>query len=105
MIMPIYEYECRSCSHHCQFLQKANEPLKVECPQCKANALQKVISSASFHLKGGGWYVTDFRNPPKSSPSPHDNKETKEDKKAKEAPKEATSTKSPASEAPSGEKN
>ena len=36
----------------------------AECPGCGGN-LHKIISSCAFHLKGSGWYVTDYagKNP------------------------------------------
>lgn len=68
--MPIYEYQCSSCGHQMEVLQKiAEEPL-TECPHCHKNALNKLMSATSFQLKGTGWYATDFRNKdkPKSTP-------------------------------------
>ncbi|OGO94626.1 MAG: hypothetical protein A3F10_04175 [Coxiella sp. RIFCSPHIGHO2_12_FULL_42_15] len=60
--MPIYEYQCTQCSQRSEFLQKTSDEPKTICPHCEANALKKIISSTSFQLKGGGWYVTDFRD-------------------------------------------
>lgn len=60
--MPIYEYQCTACGHHMEAFQKfSDEPLK-DCPECHKPDLQKLISSSAFHLKGGGWYVTDIRD-------------------------------------------
>lgn len=59
--MPIYEYECTSCGHTLEKLQKLSEPPLSQCPECNAAALQKLISAAGFRLKGGGWYETDFK--------------------------------------------
>lgn len=60
--MPIYEYECKSCGHEHEALQKVGaEPLKV-CPACTQPDLMKKISAAGFRLKGGGWYETDFKS-------------------------------------------
>jgi putative FmdB family regulatory protein len=59
--MPIYEYECTSCGHTLEKLQKVSEPPLSQCPECNAAALQKLISAAGFRLKGGGWYETDFK--------------------------------------------
>ena len=54
--MPIYEYECQSCSHRFEEWQKmSDKPVKV-CPKCKARKVEKLISHTSFQLKGGGWY-------------------------------------------------
>jgi len=60
--MPIYEYECKACGAVSEFLHKSNDAPKQECPHCKALRLERLISAASFHLKGSGWYVTDFRD-------------------------------------------
>ena len=67
--MPIYEYECTKCGHHCEKLQKfSDDPLK-DCPECKQPALEKQISLSGFHLKGTGWYVTDYTNNKKPAKS------------------------------------
>ncbi|MBA4393902.1 MAG: FmdB family transcriptional regulator, partial [Desulfobacca sp.] len=57
--MPIYEYECQHCSQVTEAMQKFSDPPLTECPQCQGN-LRKMISQSSFHLKGSGWYVTDY---------------------------------------------
>ena len=60
--MPIYEYQCQSCQHEVEALQKmSDEPLK-DCPSCDEPALKKLISAAGFRLKGSGWYETDFKS-------------------------------------------
>lgn len=60
--MPIYEYECTSCHHQFDLLQKANDEPEHICPQCSQDTLKKLISAAGFQLKGTGWYATDFKN-------------------------------------------
>ncbi|CAM2838283.1 Type I antifreeze protein [Legionella steigerwaltii] len=60
--MPIYEYQCTSCNHHFDLMQKiSDEPVK-QCPVCYKNTVVKLISAAGFQLKGTGWYATDFKN-------------------------------------------
>lgn len=60
--MPIYEYQCKSCGHELEAMQKiSDDPLK-ECPACGDLGLTKLISAAGFRLKGGGWYETDFKS-------------------------------------------
>ena len=60
--MPIYEYQCKACSHELEVIQKINEePLKF-CPECGKSELTKLISAAGFRLKGEGWYETDFKS-------------------------------------------
>jgi putative FmdB family regulatory protein len=60
--MPIYEYQCESCGHGLEALQRLSDPLLVDCPACNKPALKKQISAAGFRLKGGGWYETDFKS-------------------------------------------
>ena len=60
--MPIYEYECAGCGARHEFIQKFSEGPKRKCPSCGKLRLKKQISAAAFHLKGDGWYVTDFRD-------------------------------------------
>src|SRR6056297_3483507 len=59
--MPIYEYECRECSHRLEKLQKMSDAPLTSCPECGKDALTKLVSAAGFRLKGGGWYETDFK--------------------------------------------
>lgn len=57
--MPIYEYECTECGSQTEALQKFSDAPLTECEFCKGK-LKKIISQNSFHLKGSGWYVTDY---------------------------------------------
>ena len=59
--MPIYEYQCKSCGHNHEALQKMSDQPLVLCPVCSEPELIKKISSAGFRLKGSGWYETDFK--------------------------------------------
>jgi putative FmdB family regulatory protein len=60
--MPFYEYECTNCKFYVEALQKiSDKPLK-ECPSCKKQTLQKLLSAPVFRLKGAGWYETDFKS-------------------------------------------
>lgn len=59
--MPIYEYQCESCGHSLEALQKISDAPLRDCPACSAASLRKLVSAASFRLKGGGWYETDFK--------------------------------------------
>ncbi len=71
--MPIYEYACKKCDGEFEISQRiTDEPLKrYLCPHCgKRTAVTKLISRSSFHLKGSGWYATDYgKNGSKSSDS------------------------------------
>jgi putative FmdB family regulatory protein len=57
--MPIYEYECLSCKEIVEKIQKFSEAPLTSCPHC-AGELKKLVSSSSFHLKGGGWYADGY---------------------------------------------
>ncbi len=60
--MPIYEYQCGSCGHTFDTLQKFSDLALTMCPECNEESLRKLISTAAFRLKGGGWYETDFKS-------------------------------------------
>lgn len=60
--MPIYEYSCQACGHALEALQKHSDEPLTDCPECGRPDLRKLVSAAGFVLKGGGWYVTDFRD-------------------------------------------
>ena len=60
--MPIYEYTCTVCNAHVEKMQRMTESPLTDCPVCGAHdSLKKLISQSSFHLKGSGWYVTDYK--------------------------------------------
>jgi putative FmdB family regulatory protein len=72
--MPIYAYACKQCDHTLDALQKiADEPL-VDCPECGAAALKRLLSAPRFRLKGKGWYETDFKD--KNQRNLHGDKES-----------------------------
>ncbi len=57
--MPVYEYECQDCGAIEEALQKLSEKPLEKCSGCSGR-LHKLVSHSSFHLKGSGWYVTDY---------------------------------------------
>ena len=59
--MPIYEFECASCGHRFDRLQKLSDEDPTVCPSCSAPQLHRRVSAPSFRLAGSGWYETDFK--------------------------------------------
>ncbi|MBF0390171.1 MAG: zinc ribbon domain-containing protein [Desulfamplus sp.] len=57
--MPIYEYECKKCGKIEEAFQKLSDAPLEKCSHCEGR-LNKIVSHSSFHLKGSGWYVTDY---------------------------------------------
>ena len=57
--MPIYEYECAKCGHQSEVWQKFSDNPITKCELCRGK-MKKLISQSTFHLKGSGWYVTDY---------------------------------------------
>src|SRR5262250_2871115 len=83
--MPIYEYRCLDCGHQFELMQKFSDPPAETCTSC-SGTVQKLISRSAFHLKGSGWYVTDYgrngkatgKNDSESSTESRDKKSTSE---------------------------
>jgi putative FmdB family regulatory protein len=88
--MPFYEYQCKSCGHELEAMQKVSDAPLKKCPHCGKSQLTRLMSAPVFRLKGGGWYETDFKgdkdNQRNLADRPEDApKETKEtDTKAKD---------------------
>jgi putative FmdB family regulatory protein len=80
--MPFYEYQCRSCGHDLEAMQKISDPPLKKCPHCGKSQLQRLMSAPVFRLKGGGWYETDFKGD-------QDNKRNLADRPDADAPKDA----------------
>lgn len=59
--MPIYEYQCNACGQISEALQKFSDPPLTTCRHCQGK-VTKLISHSAFHLKGGGWYVSEYGN-------------------------------------------
>ena len=67
--MPIYEYECTKCGNLEEVLQKFSDKPLARCGHCKGK-LTKLVSQSTFHLKGSGWYATDYANKSKKPAKP-----------------------------------
>lgn len=57
--MPLYEYQCESCAHRFELIQKYSDLPPEACPAC-GGAVRKLFSSPAIQFKGTGWYITDY---------------------------------------------
>jgi putative FmdB family regulatory protein len=91
--MPFYEYQCKSCGHELEAMQKvSDEPLK-KCPHCGKSQLQRLMSAPVFRLKGGGWYETDFKGDQDSKRNLADRPEAENSKNTDEVTETKTDAK------------
>ena len=93
--MPLYEYQCEQCGEQFEKIQKFSDPPLETCPKCGGGPIHKLISAPAFHLKGTGWYLTDYarkdsgnaktEGDSKEKTASTDAKESKESKESKDA--------------------
>jgi putative FmdB family regulatory protein len=93
--VPIYEYKCADCGKHFENIQKISEEPLSSCPFCSGK-VQKLVSNCSFHLKGTGWYVTDYGK----KESVNGKKQERKKESSAESSAETSATKEAASESP-----
>jgi putative FmdB family regulatory protein len=72
--MPIYEYSCTKCGKVEEVIQNFSDKSLTKCRHCSGK-LHKLISQSSFHLKGTGWYATDYAKKSQSPSAPAKKKE------------------------------
>ena len=65
--MPLYEYQCDACGQRFELIQKFSDGPPEACPKCGKGPVQRLQSSPAFHLKGSGWYITDYARKGSSS--------------------------------------
>ena len=66
--MPIYEYRCTKCGRTLEAIQKVDDKPLTKCTECSGK-LEKLISRAAFHLKGGGWFSEGYGKDSSSKPA------------------------------------
>jgi putative FmdB family regulatory protein len=109
--MPFYEYQCKSCGHELEAMQKVSDSPLKKCPDCGKPQLVRLMSAPVFRLKGAGWYETDFKGDKDNQRNLADRPEADAPKDAKVAEagaadakgKEDTGTEPKAAEASSGD--
>ncbi|HSF70286.1 MAG TPA: FmdB family zinc ribbon protein [Nitrospira sp.] len=93
--MPIYEYQCDSCSYQFEVKQSIKDAPLTTCERC-GKALRRLISSPGIMFKGSGWYVTDYSN--KLKPPSEGDKTPAAAGEKKEAAAESPTTPAPTSQ-------
>ncbi len=93
--MPIYEYQCKKCGKKFEVFQGITDGEIKDCKFCDGT-VSKLISLTSFHLKGSGWYVTDYggKKPSVSETSRDDSSSPSGETASAPAPPKASSEKS-----------
>jgi putative FmdB family regulatory protein len=120
--MPFYEYQCKSCGHELEAMQKVSDAPLKKCPDCGKPQLTRLMSAPVFRLKGGGWYETDFKGDkenqrnladkpedapkeakePDTKPADDKTKDGKDAKSAEAKPETPSAKESPSKEKPAG---
>ena len=88
--MPIYEYRCDKCKEEFELFRSITDNGNPTCKSC-GGPVKKLISRTSFHLKGTGWYVTDYAG--KKPADQEEKKETKSESSSATSKKEESTPK------------
>jgi putative FmdB family regulatory protein len=92
--VPLYEYQCPQCGRF-EVIRKFSDPPLTSCPTC-SKEIAKLPSAPAFHLKGTGWYVTDYAKKSSSGDGANSSSSSKEGSKdSKDSSKEASKTSAP----------
>lgn len=94
--MPIYEYQCDSCSYRFEVKQSIKDAPLTTCERC-GKSLRRLISSPGIMFKGSGWYVTDYSNKLKP-PSEGDKTPVPAGEKKESSTESSTTTSAPATQ-------
>lgn len=57
--MPLYDYRCEECGCEMEVLKRSDDP-DPKCPKCESEKFKKKPNSASFELRGSGYYKAGF---------------------------------------------
>ena len=90
--MPTYEYICNECGERFENFQTMSSKPLVKRPSCKddnCNVTRVISGGSGLIFKGSGFYLTDYKERPKTDKKEKETKK-KDDKPAK---KEKTETK------------
>ena len=91
--MPLYEYECATCGHRTEVIQRVGAPPIGACSEC-GGKMKRLLSAPAFQFKGTGWYVTDYARKDKAA---------SEGSKVKPTAAKSSETKAPSADSASSE--
>ncbi len=98
--MPTYEYLCSDCGKTFEATQKITEDPLKECQLCGGKNVKRLISATAFHLKGGGWYKTDYASGSSSGTGGKSTASETKSESSSEAPKTEPAKSEPAPTTP-----
>lgn len=58
--MPIYEYQCETCGHTFEVIQKFSDEPIASCVAC-SGPVHRLLSPPGLVFKGPGFYATDYQ--------------------------------------------
>ena len=79
--MPTYEYLCKACGYQFESFHGIAEDPVSTCPKCQGEVERLINGGIGLIFKGSGFYLTDYKNKPQSSPSEKDKKSDKSEAK------------------------
>lgn len=100
--MPLYEYQCDTCGHRFERIQKFSDPPVETCP-LDGGPVKKLLSSPAIQFKGSGFYITDY--PKKSSSGETKPGATKESSQESDGASSSSTTNSKESSSPAPSKS
>lgn len=102
--MPTYEYRCPDGHEYEKFYRKISDAVsEVPCPVCGKPGERLLSGGAGFHLKGSGFYLTDYgKNAHRKAAPPRETAGGSGEKKSGEGT--ASETPSPTAEKPAESK-
>ncbi len=66
--MPTYDYQCQSCGHQDEILQKMTDEPLTHCTHCHMPSFKRKFGMGiGLQFQGSGFYCTDYSKP--SSPA------------------------------------
>ena len=93
--MPTYNYYCSNCDGHFSYFQKMSESPISSCENCGGKVKRLITGGTGLIFKGSGFYLTDYKNGPKST---DDNSKSNQKKNENSKQSGKTETKNASSE-------